>query len=93
MSVTRINEFQAIEGKGDALRDLMRSFLPGIESASGCRSCRLLQSRTDPQRIVMLEVWDDVGSHEAATQAIPAAALQEAMALLAGPPKGEYFEG
>ena len=93
MSVTRINEFQAIEGKGDELRDLMRSFLPGIESAQGCRSCRLLQSVDDPQRIVILEVWEDVGAHQAATQAIPAAALQQAMELLAGPPKGEYFEG
>lgn len=91
MSVTRINEFQAVEGKGAELRELVGSFVPMIESSPGCLSCKVLVSRTDPDRIVVLESWEDAEAHKAATQMIPSATLQKAMALLAESPKGDYY--
>ena len=91
MSITRINEFQAQEGKGEALRDLIHSFVPMIESSDGCYSCQVLQSQEDPTRIVVIEVWDSTEAHQASMKNIPPGALQEAMTLLAGPPKGGYY--
>ena len=91
MSITRINEFQAQEGQGEALRDLIQSFVPMIESSDGCHSCQLLQSQDDPTRIVVIEVWDSTEAHQASMKNIPPGALQEAMTLLAGPPKGGYY--
>ena len=91
MSITRINEFQAQEGKGEALRDLIQSFVPMIESSDGCQSCQLLQSQEDPTRIVVIEIWDSTEAHQASMKNIPPGALQEAMKLLAGPPKGGYY--
>ena len=91
MSITRINEFQAQEGQGEALRDLIQSFVPLIESSDGCQSCQVLQSQEDPTRIVVIEVWDSTEAHQASMKNIPPGALQEAMKLLAGPPKGGYY--
>lgn len=93
MSITRINEFQAQPGKAGDLRELIGSFLPMIESSAGCLTCRLLQSTAEPERIVVLESWESVEAHQAATREIPPETLEAAMALLAGPPRGDYYSG
>ena len=92
-SVTRINEFTALEGRGDELRDLIAAFLPSIEASPGCRSCRLLQGIDDPARIVVIEEWESVEAHRTAMGEIPREGLQAAMALLAEPPTGRYLSG
>ena len=91
--VTRINDFQAHEGQGDALREQIESFLPVIEAAPGCRSCRMLQGEDDADRIVVIEEWESVPDHRAAAESIPADALTRAKALLVAPPRGGYFRG
>ena len=90
-SITRINEFQAQAGQGEALRHLLTSFLPLIEASDGCQSCQLLQDLEDPTRIVVIEVWESTEAHRASVKNIPPDALQQAMTLLAGPPKGGYY--
>ena len=91
MSITRINTFQAQEGQGDALRDLVGSFVPMIEASKGCHSCRLLQNQDDPAQVVVIEVWASTEAHQASMKNIPPEALQAAMKLLAAPPKGAYY--
>ena len=91
MSVLRINTFQAREGAGADLRRVVETFLPLIEGSAGCRSVRLLESVDDPDRLVVLEEWDDVESHRVTAQAIPREALGRAMELLEGPPEGVYY--
>ena len=91
MSITRINEFHAQAGQGDALRDLIESFMPMIEASDGCLSCQLLQHLGDPTQIVVIEVWENTEAHQASMKNIPPDALQQAMTLLAGPPKGAYY--
>lgn len=91
MSITRINEFQARDGQGDALRDLIQSFVPMIEASEGCQSCQLLQGQDDPTRIIVIEVWDSAEAHQASLKNIPPSALGQAMTLLAGPPKGAFY--
>lgn len=93
MSITRINEFRARPGQGEALRDAISLFLPVIESSMGCRSCRLLQHLDDPDRIVVVEVWDSVEAHRASLQNIPSSMMEEAMTLLADAPRGSYYHG
>lgn len=91
MSVTRLNEFQAKPGQESALRDFLSALVPTIGRASGCRSCQLLAAMSTPGRFVVLEVWDSVEAHKQAANAIPASEIQRVMAMLAAPPKGEYF--
>lgn len=91
MSVTRINDFRAKEGKADALRALLGQVIPSIASSPGCVSCKLLQSEDNPARLVVLEVWDSIESHKAAVKDIPPDAFATVMELLDGRPSGEYF--
>jgi quinol monooxygenase YgiN len=91
MSVTRINDFRAKEGKADALRALLGQVVPSIASSQGCLSCKLLQSQDSPSRIVVLEVWDSIESHKAAVKDIPPEISMTVMELLDGRPSGEYF--
>jgi quinol monooxygenase YgiN len=91
MSVTRINDFRAKEGKADALRALLMQVIPSIASLKGCLSCKLLQSQDTPSRFVVLEVWDSVDSHKAAVKDIPPEMLMAVIELLDGRPSGEYF--
>ncbi len=91
MSVTRINDFRAKEGKADALRALLTQVIPSIGSLKGCLSCKLLQSQDTPSRFVVLEVWDSVDSHKAAVKDISPEMIMTVMELLEGRPSGEYF--
>jgi quinol monooxygenase YgiN len=91
MSITRINEFQAKDGQSDSLRDFLTSIMPLIQSSDGCQSCRLLQSHDDPTRIIMIEIWDSVEAHKASLSNIPQGTFKKAMNILAGPPRGEYY--
>ena len=91
MSVTRINDFRAKEGKADALRAFLGQVIPSIASSKGCLSCKLLQSQDNPARFVMLEVWDSVESHKAAVKDIPPEMFASVMELLDGRPSGEHF--
>jgi hypothetical protein len=42
MSITRINEFRAKDGKDDALRTFLTRLIPTIAVIPGCQSCQLL---------------------------------------------------
>ena len=91
MSVTRINDFRAKEGRVDALRTLLEQVIPSIASSHGCLSCKLLQSQDSPARLVVLEVWDSIESHKTAVKHIPPEMFATVMDLLDGRPFGEYF--
>ena len=91
MSVTRINDFRAKEGKTEALRAFLGQIIPSIASSKGCLSCKLLQSQDSLSRFVVLEVWDSVESHKAAVNDIPPEMFMTVMELVDGRPSGEYF--
>jgi quinol monooxygenase YgiN len=91
MSITRINEFQARDGQGEVLRDLLAATVPLIESSDGCQSCQILQSLDDPTRVMIIEVWDSVAAHQASLKNIPPGTFKKTTSILAGPPRGEYF--
>lgn len=91
MNITRINEFIAKAGKGDELQNLMQSFTEEIKSSPGCQSCQLIRSLEDPNKIIIIEVWDSKEDHQAAVENIQGDETGKVMTLLASPPRGEFF--
>lgn len=91
MSVTRIDEFRAIAGRGEDLRDALAQVLPERRQREGCLSLSLLEHETDPTRFVVIEVWRDRASHEAAAADMPPASGRRIMTLLAEMPSGGYY--
>jgi quinol monooxygenase YgiN len=91
MSVTRIGEVRAKEGKVEELRDFLTSIIPMILSSEGSVSCELYQSQDDASKFVMIEVWDSVESHKASVKNIPPEKIGEIGPLLGDQPTGSYF--
>ena len=92
MSIFRIGETQAKEETIEALRDFLLSIIPTIKSSEGCESVTLYQSKDDPTKFTMIEVWNSIASHQASVKNIPPEMLGEIRPLLASPPSGGYFE-
>ena len=92
MSITRIGETQAKPELTTELCDFLISILPMIKSSQGCESVTLYQSRDDPAKFTIVEVWDSIESHQASVQNIPPEKLTEIRPLLATAPSGGYFE-
>ena len=92
MSIYRIGETRASEGKTEELRDFLISIIPGIQSSGGCEAVHLYQNAEDPSKFLMIEVWDSVESHQASVKSIPPEKLGEIRPLLATSPSGSYFK-
>jgi len=92
MSITRIGEFQAKPETTESLQDFLLSIMPLIKSSQGCESVTLYQSQADPTQFTMLEVWDNIESHQASVKNIPPEMLAEIRPLLASAPSGGYYD-
>ena len=92
MSITRINHFSAKPGSGDALYALIESFLPMIRESDGCLSAELKRGVDDSDQLVVVEVWRDQDAHRASAANVPPGTFEKAMALMAGPPSGAYYQ-
>src|SRR5215204_2448681 len=91
MSITRIGETQAKPELTEALRDFLISIMPMIKSSQGCEAVTLYQSQADPTKFTMIEVWDNLESHQASVKNIPPEMLGEIRPLLALAPSGSYY--
>ncbi|MNJ93385.1 Antibiotic biosynthesis monooxygenase [compost metagenome] len=91
MNITRINEFVAKTELGNRLQDLLLSFVSEIKSSKGCQTCQLIRSLENPDKILIIEVWDSQEDHQAAVDNIQGDDIVRVMELLASPPKGEFF--
>ena len=91
MSVFRIGEVQARPESIQELREFLISILPGIKESEGCQSVNLYQSEEDAATFIIIEVWDNVESHQASVNNIPAEKLGEIRPLLATSPSGSYY--
>ncbi len=91
MSITRLNEFEAAEGKEDALYAFLQSILPHIAGSEGCVSCELLRHQDNPTKFVILERWVSVAAHQQSLANFPKEDMQAIMPLLGAPPKGAYY--
>jgi len=92
MSVARIGEFRAAEGKEDALADFLASIRGIILASEGAVSCDVFRDRADPGRFFVIEHWQTAEAHQASVKNIPPAMFQSAKALFGDAPKGSYFD-
>ena len=92
--ITRIGNMKARPGQADTLRAFLESVVvAALENAAGCQSCRLLQSQAEPERFVIIEVWDNIEAHQASVKNISPEDIEAVMQLLAEQPAGEYYSG
>ena len=92
MTIIRFGEFSAQPETSDALRDFLLSIMSIIKSADGCESVSLYQSKDNPTRFTIIEVWDSIESHQASAMDIPPEKLATIKPLLASAPSGEYYQ-
>jgi len=92
MSITRIGEFQANSESTETLQNFLLSIMPIIRSSQGCESVTLYQSRDNLTKFSMIEVWDNIESHQASVKSIPPEKLAEISSLIASAPSGGYFD-
>lgn len=91
MSIVRINEFVAAEGKTHELYEFLEQLVPYINNASGCLSCELLKHNEQSEQFMIIERWDCIESHQLAITNYPKDDMQAAMSLFGAPPKGNYY--
>lgn len=91
MSITRINEFQAAEGKADELFYFLKTLMEYILSSEGCESCEVLQSCENIASFVVIEKWTSEIFHKQSLEKYPKEKMAEAMPLIGLPPKGAFY--
>ncbi len=91
MSITRINEFQAADGKSEELFDFLKSLIPYISASEGCISCEVLRNNDNKECFTVIEKWDSIEFHKRSIENFPKEEMQAAMNLFGAPPKGSYY--
>ena len=87
MSVMVIVNFEAAEGKAEALLPLLRQGQAFSRNAAGCESFELYQRQDEPRKFVFLERWTSLEAHHANMQAniVATGHLAKLLPLLNGP--------
>ncbi|ETW99635.1 MAG: hypothetical protein ETSY1_14275 [Candidatus Entotheonella factor] len=62
MAVRIIVTMDAVPGKRDALAEAFNAICPEVEQEPGCQQYEMHQSLAHPNRLVLLEKWDDEAS-------------------------------
>jgi len=94
MSTWKFGQFQAREGKGAELAELLLEIARRIRSSEGSRSCRLLAHTEDTARFAILEEWDGIEAHKASVRENATEDLRGRFAaLVAEMTASDYFEG
>ncbi len=89
--ITRINQFQAADGKADELHTFLISLLPYISGSAGCISCEVLRNTEDKGAFAVVERWESKEAHQQSIAKFPQEEMQAAMLLFGGPPSGAYY--
>ncbi len=91
MTITRINEFKAAQGKSKDLHEFLKSLLPYILTSEGCISCEILSKLNEPGTYVLIEKWYSAEMHKKSVDDFPKELMQNSMQLFAESPKGAYY--
>ncbi len=91
MTVTRVNEFVAREGKSAEMGEYLASIIPVIESAEGCLYAHLLCGVDNPSRFLIIETWESIAAHQLSVEGVDKKEFLRAMEMLAEKPRAEYF--
>ena len=74
MSIRLVISVKAVPGKGNELAAIYREKCRPVQSEPGCLQYEAFQSVTDPDRLVMIEHWQDqetMAAHSARQKLIP----------------------
>lgn len=91
MTITRINEFEAVPSKGEALFAFLSSLKAHIDFSPGCLSCEVLRKNDNELIFVVIEKWESKDAHRQSIESYPQEKMAEVMPLFALPPKGGYY--
>ncbi len=91
MTITRINEFEAVPSKGEELFAFLSSLKAHIDFSSGCLSCEVLRKNDNELIFVVIEKWESKDAHRQSIEYYPQEKMEEVMPLFALPPKGGYY--
>lgn len=91
MTITRINEFQAADGKQKELFAFLKSLMTYIAGSKGCVSCEALACSSDEMKFVVIEKWESEEAHTQSLANYPAEKMRAAMLLIGAPPKGDFY--
>ena len=86
MAITRINEFQAAEGKEQELYAFLQGLIPYISSSEGNLQCDVLRKKDSKAHFVVLEKWESEEAHQESVANYPKEEMQAAMSLFGAPP-------
>jgi len=75
MPVRLVIATYAKPGKGAELAQAMADRCRAVRQEPGCQQFEVFQSALDPDKLVVLELWDDQAALDAHAQRHPAAAL------------------
>ncbi|HEX7048085.1 MAG TPA: antibiotic biosynthesis monooxygenase family protein [Gammaproteobacteria bacterium] len=92
MTIARVNEFIAKEGKSDEMGEYLASVVPVIESAEGCLYAQLLRGVDNPARFLIIETWESIAAHQLSVEGVDKKEFLRAMEMLAENPRAEYFQ-
>jgi len=91
MEITRINSFQAAEGKNEQLFDFLFNLMSYISASAGNLSTELLRESGENGRFAVIEKWESAEAHQQSIAAYPKEKMQAAMPLFGAPPVGTTY--
>jgi len=89
--IIMVGEMIAKPGKGADLHARMQKEIPPIATTKGLKLYEVLRSEQNPDKIVIVEVWDSAEDHAAAVKEIDPDSIREVKALMASM-SGETFK-
>ena len=93
MSVLAVVRLKAHKGKGVALLAALTVPLDRAASHDGCHGSHLYMGAQSPDELVLLDEWEDQGSHAAHLATLQSeGAMEEVETLLAEPPETTYYQ-
>lgn len=93
MSATVIYNFDAVQGKADALLEVIEKARDFALTVAGCEAFDVYQGQEDPHKFVMIERWASIETHRAHFEknVKGSGTFDTVLALMAAPPQGTYY--
>ncbi|GAB3109740.1 antibiotic biosynthesis monooxygenase [Aestuariicella hydrocarbonica] len=92
MSFKLLVTFNVLEEKTDLFFNIMLGAKSSIEDAEGCQGVEILQSKENPSKVILAEVWQSEAQHDSYAEKMKEVGSMESLAaFLVEPPQMEMF--
>jgi heme oxygenase (mycobilin-producing) len=92
MSIARVYQMIAAEGKDQMLLEALTALERLVRPLDGCLGVELLRDVAQTNRFLFIEKWRSVEAHKAAGPLLPKSSFGPVMQAIAGPPESSYQE-